>query len=348
MWRAGRAGAYRPRVDTTTPRPAGRAPLLRALVFLLGGTSVASLLAWVFGLGAFHAWFWAVSVPGQVALLAIGVWVARREDLAELRALLVAGLVGGILGTIGYDLFRVPFVLAGLRVLAPIDSYGVLALDAAASSTLTGFTGWSYHFANGIGFGLSYAVIAGRGRHWGWGIGWAMVLETATIVTPFATTYALRGGGGIKWVPITIAYAAHVPYGYALGKAVQRADRVADGVRTVGRWTVPATLLVLFGGLAVWLAPWSSARPDELGTVTGPAAVVLDGEFEPEWLRVEVGGCVTLVNLDDATYQLNHGLPATLPADATTEVCFDEPGVHRVRTSDEPYAGGFVIVDEQP
>jgi hypothetical protein len=74
--------------------------------------------------------------------------------------------------------------------------------------------------------------------------------------------------------------------------------------------------------------------------------VVRDQRFEPEWLRVEVGGCASVVNLDDAAYVLDRGEPAALPASATTRVCFDEPGVHRVHTVDQPYAGGFVIVDE--
>lgn len=324
--------------QTTSPP----SPLLRLGIFLLGGTSVASLLAWVFDLGSFSAWFLAVSVPGQVALLALGIWLARRADLADLRTLLIAGLLGGLIGTIGYDLFRVPFVLGGLRVLAPIDSYGVLALDAATSSTTTGFTGWSYHFANGLGFGLAYAAIAGKGRHWGFGLGWALMLETVTIVTPFASTYALSG----KWVPITIAYAAHVPYGLALGWCVQHADRVADEVRTISRLTVPVLLVALFGALAVWHRPWSSQRPAELDGIANPAAVVREQRFEPEWLRVAPDGCVLLRNLDDRAYELDRGTPATVGASSDTTVCFDEPGVHRVHTTDEPYAGGFVIVDE--
>jgi len=330
---------------TTSPQAsATRAPLLRTVVFLLGGTSVASLLAWVFDLGSFSTWFLAVGVPGQLALVAIGIWLARRPDLADMRTLLIAGLVGGLIGTIGYDLFRVPFALGGLRVLAPIDSYGVLALDAAASSTVTGFTGWSYHFANGLGFGLAYAAIAGKGRHWGWGLGWALLLETATVLTPFASTYALTG----KWVPITIAYAAHVPFGLALGWCVQHADRVADEVRTISRWSVPVLLVVLFGALAVWHRPWSSARPAELDGVTDPAAVIVEQRFDPEWLRVAPSGCVLFRNLDDRAYELDFGAPSTVVASADTTVCFDEPGVHRVHTADEPYAGGFVIVDAHP
>lgn len=320
----------------------------RVAVFLLGGTSVASLLAWVYGLGSFRGWFLAVSVPGQVLLAAIALWAVRRDDLEELRVLLLAGFLGGLVGTLGYDLFRVPFVLGGLRVLAPIDSYGVLAAGTAASSQWTGLLGWSYHVTNGIGFGLAYAMLAPR-RHWGWGVVWAMVLETATVVSPFATQYALRTDAGFRLVPIAIAYAAHVPFGLAIGFAVQRPQRWADGVRPLGRFAVPGLVAAVLAGLVLWLQPWSSGLAAEGRAVAaGPSALVVDQRFEPEWLRMAPGDCATFDNRDDVTYDIEAGATTAVLDPGATEVCFTEPGVHRVRTTDEPYAGGFVIVDEFP
>lgn len=333
-----------PPVDTAV---ATRMPAwARAVVFLLGGTSVASLLAWVYGLGSFRVWFLAVSLPGQLALAAVALWVARRDDLEELRVLLLAGFLGGLVGTIGYDLFRVPFALAGLRVLAPIDSYGVLAAGADASSQWTGLLGWTYHVTNGIGFGLAYAMLAPR-RHWGWGVLWAMVLESATIVSPFATQYALRTDEGLRLVPIAIAYAAHVPYGLAIGFAVQRPGRTAGAVRSFGRHAVPGLLVAVVAGLVSWLQPWSGGVAAEGRAVAdGASAVVIDQRFEPEWLRVAPGECVTFDNRDGVTYEIAAGGTSAVLAPGITQVCFTEPGVHRVRTTDEPYAGGFVIVDD--
>lgn len=318
----------------------------RVAVFLLGGTSVASLLAWVYGLGSFRTWFLAVSVPGQIALIALALWAAHREDLEELRLLLLAGLIGGLVGTLGYDLFRVPFVLAGLRVLAPIDSYGVLAAGADASSQWTGLLGWIYHVTNGIGFGLAYAMLAPR-RQWGWGVLWAMVLETATIVTPFAAEYALRTPEGFKLVPIAIAYAAHVPYGLAIGFAVQRPGSWAGSVRQLGRFAVPGLLVAVLVGLALWLRPWAGGVAAEgRALADGPSALVVGQRFEPEWLRVELGECATFDNRDDVAYEIEAGATAAILEPGRSDVCFTAPGVHRVRTTDEPYAGGFVIVDE--
>lgn len=287
---------------------------LRGLVALCGLLNVAALLAWVMGLGAFHVWFLATGVPALAVLVAVAVRIARDPERDPyLRRALVAGTVGGLLGTIGYDLFRIPFIVGGLRLFAPIDSYGVLLLDAGASSQLTGLAGWSYHFTNGIGFGIAYAVVA-LGRRWPWAVLWGLILESATLVTPFADSYAIAG----KWDLIAIAYAAHLAYGIPLGLVVQRATAWRDLRRPIA---VPswAQLTALAVGLVAWLQP-------TLDVPRAPVTRVVDGRFEPEWVRVAPGGCAEVVGADDA--------------------CNDDVGVHRVKLKDEAYSGGFLLVDE--
>lgn len=300
----------------------------------LGLGPVVPLLAWVYGLGSFAVWFWAVGGPALVVLALLG-WVAsrprpRRAERASpgpsspdrLHTILVAGTIGGLLGTVGYDLFRVPFAAAGLRVLAPIDSYGVLLLDARTSSPLSGFAGWGYHFSNGIGFGIAYAAVA-LGRRWWWGIGWGLVLETATLVTPFADAYGLRGQYGM----IAVAYAAHVPYGLAVGWAGERGGTLVGQLREVSRRSTVYALAVLVAVLGVWHRPFSAGAGG--AGASGAATTVVSGRFTPEWVRVPVGGCVT-IRFEDR---------------AAARRCFSEEGVHRVRLDDRPYSGGFVIAD---
>jgi hypothetical protein len=289
------------------------APIRRYGAALLGLLPVAPVLAWPAGLGSFRGWFLAVTVPALVALVAVAA------TMRDLRPMLSAGAVGGLLGTIGYDVFRVPFAVAGVRLFAPIDSYGVLLLGADTSSSLSGFAGWTYHLSNGVGFGIAYALVAyGRSR-W-WAVGWAMVLETATVVTPFASVYGLRG----RWDLIAVAYAAHVCYGLPLGVVVERRV-VAPAVRLLG---------VAVIGLAVWLRPWP---PDG-----GPNVTVRDGVFHAEWVRVARGGCATFENTDAVAYRIGD---RQVEPGTVTEVCFTDPGVHRVRLTGEPYSGGFVIVE---
>jgi hypothetical protein len=305
--------------------------LVRGTAALCGLLNVAALLAWVSGLGAFHLWFLAVGLPALVVLVAISIWSARHPEAdPSLRRALVAGAFGGLLGTIGYDLFRIPFIVGGLRLFAPIDSYGVLLLDAGASSQLTGFAGWSYHFTNGIGFGIFYAVVA-LGRRWPWAVLWGLVLETATILTPFADSYAIAG----KWDLIAIAYAAHLAYGIPLGLVVQRAARWdPHQPLPIPLWVSLAALAV---GLVVWLRPTPSV-PQQ------PTTHIVDGRFVPEWVRIRPDECAAVTNTDDRPYESDR---LDVRPGATAEVCDDDVGVHRIRIEDEPYAGGFLLVDDE-
>lgn len=316
-------------------RPRVVAP--RAALALTGLLSVSALLAWCFRLGPFWLWFLLCSLPSSLLLLALGWWVRDRTSSATLRLALVAGASGGLLGTLGYDLFRVPFVASGLRVLAPIDSYGILALGASHSSGWTGLVGWGYHFANGIGFGIAYAMVA-LGRHWGWAVGWAMVLETATVLTPFFSLYGLAGQPGL----VAVAYAAHVCYGVPLGLVVQRA--AGWDWRTPQAVPVSVQLGLLASVLVVWHHPWSArAAPTD---PRGPAVAVEAGRFVPEWVRVATSGCVVLVNRDAVDYRLP-GSGAFLAAGSRLALCRQAAGVRRLRLSPAPYSGGFVIWDPE-
>lgn len=249
------------------------------------------------------------------------------------------GAVAGLVGTAGYDLFRVPFVvLGGLRLLSPIESYGVLLADAAASSGRTAVLGWAYHVANGVLFAVAYAVLAYR-RRWWWGLMWALVLETATIVTPFADLYQLRG----RLLPIALAFAAHVPYGVAVGLLVQHGDVVADWLDR-RRLSVGTALVGTAVALTVWLQPWTSApKPPD-----GADATVVDGRLEPHFVRVASGDCLGVVYTDAASSRIVTSPAALAPPIVSTtredDVC-RPPGVHRLRTSGAPYDGGFLIVD---
>lgn len=320
--------------------------MVRLAVALLGVASVLSLLAWVYEIAAFRTFFLLVSLPLTLLLVGIGV-AAGRRNWWWWREAMVAGALGGLLGTFGYDIFRIPFLLAGFQVLAPIDSYGVLLLDETTSTAWTGLAGWSYHFLNGVGFGVTYAVVA-KGRHWGWGVLWALVLETATILTPFADSYALRG----QWVPISIAYAAHIPYGMAIGMTVQRATKVSRAAIDTFRYPVWIAGGAVLVALTVWLRPWSTDPSVTEGRqlASGASAVIVSDEFVPRWLRVgDDGACATVRNDSDLTYGFASGSDETVGPGEETELCFDDSGVHRVRLTldgrERGHTGGFLIVD---
>lgn len=309
------------------------------LVVLSGG-SIAALLADVFGIAPMWIVFWFASVPSMVALIAIAS-VGRVN--AELRRRIRVGAVAGAVGTLGYDLVRIPFALAGQRVFAPIESYGILIADASASSGLTSTLGWLYHLSNGVTFGVAYAVVAAR-RHWAWGVVWGLLLESVAVFSPFAIRYGLAG----QVVPIAIAYGAHLFYGYPLGRMVQRLDRVDAELRRLGRHAVAVTLVVAALAIVAWHRPWTSTPAEReaalLTTPGAPATVVDRDRFAPEWLRVTAGSggaCVVVANRSGTRYETPYGV---VGADGTSRLCFGAPGVYRVRLGPRPYSGGFVYV----
>ena len=334
------------------------APLVARLLLAVAACgSVIPLLAWGYDLGKFSTWGWAAAYPLVVLLVGATVWMERTGRYPLTRAAVTAGALGGALGTVAYDLLRVPFVvLEGRQLLAPIDSYGVLLLDAAYSSGLTGFAGWGYHAINGIGFGIAYAVVM-RGRHWGWGVLWGLTLETAVVISPFATDYALRTEDGFKWVPIIIAYIAHVPYGFAVGRFAQHAGaRHATARRVTPR---PVLLLSAAVALALLVWQWPLFGDDRIaeGRAAAPgasAAVDERGVWHPTWLRVAPGECATIVIAPDSgLVQLRVGPPgaaitAQEPLDRQTpaEVCPGSPGISRWQVDGQPFSGGWIITDD--
>ena len=282
-----------------------------------------------------HLVFLIGSVPSMVAL---GVLGGARQVSARLRDIITVGALGGLVGTIGYDLARVPFAMAGQRVFAPIESYGLLIADASASSGWTSTLGWLFHFSNGVTFGIAYAALA-AGRHWGWGVLWGLLLETVAVTGPFADRYQISGNE----YAIVIAYLGHVFYGAPLGRIVQRIDRLKGATQGPTPMLLAGLVLVVLG----WHQPWSTPRPAEeaasLSTPGTEATVVEDDRFAPEWLRIDRDQCVLVDNRSENDYETPMG---DVPARSRTRLCFDSPGVFRVRFGSRPYSGGFVYVED--
>jgi len=314
---------------------------LAGLCLLFGLGSVWPLLAWVYRLGSFAGWFWFFALPGALFVAGISVVCNRRRFHPALQVAVAAGLLGGLSATVAYDLVRVPFLVLGYRLFAPISTYGILMTLGAASSPGTETLGWLYNFMNGALFGVAYGMI-GLGRRWWWAIPFALGLETMTVVTPYADVYGLRGKPDV----IAIAYGAHVFYGVALGVVVQRAAAWRDSRQApFPAWWAVATVVVVLVALnhpwttGSYLEPARRLRPQ-------PAAVVVGARFQPEWLRVPVGGCVLLDNRDPVAYRLTAPAgAASLVAHGRQTYCFQSAGTKRIQLDRVPYSGGWVLVD---
>ncbi len=310
----------------------------RLSVAVLAGGSIAALLADVYGIAPMSVVFMWISIPSMVLLILLAV---TPKVNPELRLRIRVGAFAGLVGTLGYDIVRVPFVVAGQRLFAPIESYGLLIADATVSSGWTSTLGWLYHLSNGVTFGIVYAVVAARWR-WPWGVAWGLVLESVAVFSPFAQRYGIAG----QLVPIAIAYGAHVFYGYPLGRLVQDIDRVDAALRRLSRFTVPVVLVASVLLIVGWHRPWSSTPVEgeaaHLSTVESPVTIVERDRFEPEWLRVNVGGCAIVDNRSDTRYETPYGV---VEPRGRSSLCFSEAGIFRVRLGPRPYSGGFVYVD---
>ena len=316
-------------MEASTPFAGATQRILAALCLVLGLCSVAPLLAWVYGLGTFALWFWALAAPGLLFIAVLALWLRRSGAHSELLVAITAGALGGLVGTIAYDLVRLPFLVVGYRLFAPINSYGLLILNTNHGTPLTDLVGWCYNFANGIGFGVAYAMI-GLGRRWFWAIPWALWLETMTIVTPYAGVYGLTGHLDL----IAIAYGAHVVYGTLLGLIARQARDWAD-VKEAPipvSWALGAVLLVLVASQRPWVVPAELTQAEALQPQ--PAAIVVGGRWQPEWTRLGVGGCLLLENRDDRVYRLGALAGASpLEAHASASYCFKDLG-HQARATE--------------
>ncbi|MBT9582842.1 hypothetical protein IV102_05805 [bacterium] len=251
--------------------------LLRWVCFLACIPSGGALLLKVWGLASMVAG--GALFLACLPILAFAYGWSLRHDLS-LESALRVGCWGGLAGTVGYDLVRVPFHLYGYRVFAPIQAYGVWLLDSDCSSGLTEALGWLYHFSNGVTFGILYALV-GSGRHWGWGVLWGLCLESIILSTPFAHIFHMQG----NWPALAIAYGAHVAYGYPLGVIVQR------GYDLPHRFKMLSGLLLgcfLFSSIPM---EWSKDRR------VLPATLQVEVDtLNPKWVRLTSTTTVTFFN----------------------------------------------------
>src|SRR5262249_2406297 len=119
-----------------TERTTHDVPVWAALLTIaLASTSILSLLADLYGVMPMGIFLWSITVPSLIGLVVIGCWPS--QNLVELQRRIRVGVFGGVIGTIGYDLIRVPFAVGGTRVFVPIDTYGMLITRAHMSSSFT-------------------------------------------------------------------------------------------------------------------------------------------------------------------------------------------------------------------
>jgi len=317
---------------------------LRIALFLVCQPSANAVLAEVYGVASLHDVVWFLAIPSYVILAAVWLYTRASPDpaLRGISEALVIGAVGGFIGTVAYDVIRIPFVLGGLRVFVPNDTYGLWILNASASSRFSETVGWAYHFANGTTFGIMYALFM-RGRHWAFGVAWAFLLETIALISPYGAIYHFAGD---PW-KIAIAYYGHVGYGVPLGLMVQRWDQSAALLGALPR---VARLAIAGLFVAAIVGSLTSPAAREVDARTQPRTFLIDnGRLEPDWLRLPGPGKITVKNPCASPNALVVDNTPPIPLAPCEERAIDmaASGIHQiyVRTELPLSRSSFVLVE---
>ena len=209
-------------------RPNLWTPTGRAIIFALAATSIWCLLAEFYGVCSMRTFTFAVSLPAMIALAGLYVFDLARGNGGLARAV-GSGAVAGLVAAVAYDVFRLPFVFAnewGIAGIVPpmnlfkvFPRFGAMILgeprEQASYSLAAHALGWTYHFSNGLTFGVMYAAMIGdpSRRSWFWAVAMSVGLELGMLFTPYPQAFGIHLGP--LFVAVTMV--AHLIFGVALG-----------------------------------------------------------------------------------------------------------------------------------
>lgn len=147
-----------------------------------------------------------------------------RKMVGQNDMMVLAGITGGLIGTVGLEIIRHSgFLLGGMPGELP-KLMGVLLVDrfAQGPSPLSNLAGWGYHFWNGTAFGIIYSLLIGKGRSW-MGAIYGIIIGIGFMASPAALSLGVGlFGADFGWgFPVTVTL-AHLLFGFLLGLVVQR------------------------------------------------------------------------------------------------------------------------------
>ena len=163
----------------------------------------------------------------SIVILGIIYGLSIRGELKEINLQIRNGVIAGLIGTIGLEIFReIGFQLGGMPGEMP-KLLGVLLLDrfALGPNFLSNVAGYAYHFWNGAVFGIIYSILFGRGHLW-IGIIYGILIGIGFMVSPVTVALGV-GYFGLDFglgFPLTVTF-AHIFYGSLLGLIIYRLNK---------------------------------------------------------------------------------------------------------------------------
>jgi hypothetical protein len=205
----------------------------RFFVFLLSAMSIWCLLAEFYGLCSMRTFTFAILFPATAVLVALALGDRVKGDRQLWRAVVI-GSVAGFIAACAYDLFRLPFVFSrewNLAAIVPpmnlfkvFPRFGAMILgeevEQPTYSLAAHLIGWTYHFSNGVTFGVMYLAMIGdaKRRSWLWAVLLATGLELAMLLTPYPQFFAIP----VTTLFVVATLTAHLVFGVALGLVARR------------------------------------------------------------------------------------------------------------------------------
>jgi hypothetical protein len=187
----------------------------------MAGTSGAAIISHSFGPVGMRYAVPAIVLPSMIVLAGIVFLGKRRPDrFAIITDRVVAGAIWGLLATFAYDAIRPILVWVFDFTFDPYKAmpvFGSLILDKPTDTLGAELVGWGYHFWNGIGFGIMFALVRPRGP-WLHGLIWGVFLEGIMIVVYPEFLNAQIDDAGF----LTTGFVGHAVWGIVLGAGLKK------------------------------------------------------------------------------------------------------------------------------
>ena len=189
----------------------------RPVLWALASMSFACLLGHFYGFWSMRVFAGCVLFPATLILIYLAFCGSPQT-----RFIIVQGALAGLFAAVVYDLFRLPFVLAGKPLYAVFPQFGQLLLYGQLvkgdESLPVQIAGWAYHFQNGMALGIMGAAMIPlsfkpAARFWSC-VAWATGVEIFLLLSPYYVYLGLHMPMRL-FVPITLA--AHLVFGVVLG-----------------------------------------------------------------------------------------------------------------------------------
>ena len=159
--------------------------------------------------------------PATALLVLIACRSDRASGLNSARTWIVHGSIAGVVAAVAYDLYRLPFVLAGAPLFKVFPQFGASLLGAGEPRWLVHALGWTYHLSNAAALGIMFLALVSFFRRpslfWG-AVVWALFVELMLLLTPYANFFGLKLDPRFLFLTLT----AHLVFGITLGLYCRR------------------------------------------------------------------------------------------------------------------------------